>query len=310
MLKGIPHSFFQTWSYCDALQKSQQNAIEMLSIRYNESGLVVIYSKRSKNDIGIDIYSPYGFGGILIWGVDHQFIIESFETWMQENKIVTAFLMSHPAFDNNRNNQFVHIRSSYVLDLSASEDELWLGMADSHRHELKKLFKDSKITVTDDKAEILKVLPALYKDTLARVGAASNYFFSTETLKALVHDVNTIVLGGEIGGKMHAVVIICYSGECAEYFINATDVEGRNLTRLLLWEGMRKLRSLGIMKFNLGGGAEEGDQLEAYKKRFGGRKAFIPLYRKIVNHDQYGSLCRSYNKDPTDISYFPPYWKS
>ena len=281
----------------------------MLSIRYNDSGLVVIYSKRSRNDIDIDMYSPYGFGGILIWGVDHQFIVKSFETWMQKNNIVTAFLMSHPVFDNDGNNQFVRLRSSYVLDLSSSEEDLWLNMGDSHRYELKKLSKDTKITITDDKTEILKVLPALYKNTLARVGAASTYFFSEETLHNLCHYMNTIVLGGKIGGKINAVVIICFSGECAEYFINATDTEGRNLTRLLLWEGIKKVRSFGILKFNLGGGAAEGDQLEAFKKRFGGTQVAIPLYRKIVDQDLYNNLCKSYNKDSNDVTYFPPYWK-
>lgn len=282
----------------------------MLSIKNAVSGVILIYIKRSRNNAAFDIYSPYGFGGILFWGDAISSILPAFESWMRANQIITAYLMAHPVVGNLAEELFFYPRTAYVLALSASEEELWRGLASSHTQELKKLFKDSGISVTDNKDEIKAVLPTLYRDTLDRVGAGSAYFFNDETLSGLVHDQYSIVLGAKVNGIIHAVVLINFSSACAEYFINATDEQGRHLTRLLLWEAIKKLKALGIPEFNLGGGSSEGDQLEAFKKRFGGVSKGIPLYRKIVDKDQYQALCKEYGKDPEELSYFPPYWKN
>lgn len=308
-VNGVAHSIFQTWAYCTAIQKSQTGALEMLSMRTSNSGLVAIFVRRSKNGVDYDIYSPYGLGGLLLWGGECRVIWEAFETWMQENRIVTAFLMAHPGFESQKDEHFVRFRSSYLLDLSTSEENLWTNLAISHKQELRKLLEDRRITITENKADIMKIFPRLYEDTLTRVGAGSAYFFTEGTLSELVNGTNSVVLGGKVNGVIRAVVLIVYSNSCAEYFINAADLEGRHLTRLLLWIAIKRLQSLRIPKFNLGGGVTEGDALEAFKKRFGGEKVLIPVYRKVVDVDRYSSLCEEYGVDANDSGYFPPYWK-
>jgi hypothetical protein len=67
---------------------------------------------------------------------------------------------------------------------------------------------------------------------------------------------------------------------------------------------------MNIPLFNLGGGATEGDQLEAFKRRFGGIQSTINVFRKIVDPLKYLELCTEYDKDSSDLSYFPIYWKS
>jgi hypothetical protein len=306
-VRGIPHTVYQSWSYCNALQKSQTVPIQMLCIDGNNSGLVAVYCKRSKDNENFDIYSPYGFGGMLFWGTQDDLILNAFECWLIKNKIVTAYLMAHPVLGHG--NQLIGHRTSFVLDLTRSEQELWLALGSGHKYELKKNLKDNSISITDDKHEIMEVLPLLYRNTLNRVGASNAYYFNEETLNDLVFHENTMVLGAKIDGIIHATIMINYAESVAEYFINATDEIGRNLTRLLLWVGINRLRANEIRLFNLGGGAHEGDQLEAFKRRMGGKQVSIPLYRKIVDTLQYKKLCEHFGSDPNDLSYFPSYWK-
>src|SRR5258705_8015526 len=97
-LYGIEHSFYQTWDYCNAIYQSQNQAIELLKILDKTSGIIITYSKRSKISDYFDIYSPYGFGGIISWGNNLENVYSSLFNWLKSNNVVTAFLMSHPVF--------------------------------------------------------------------------------------------------------------------------------------------------------------------------------------------------------------------
>src|SRR5258705_11569517 len=99
-----------------------------------------------------------------------------------------------------------------------------------------------------------------------------------------------MVLGAILKEEIKAVIIVNYTQECAEYFLNAANEDGRSMTRSLLWEAIQRLKLLGVKKFNLGGGAIEGDQLENFKKRMGGDMTPISVYKKIINPEMYHKL--------------------
>lgn len=284
--------------------------MQLLRIDVKDSGLLVIYCKRSKNNVDFDIYSPYGFGGILAWGSNVAESLKVFEEWMLNNSIISAYLMGHPVLMEAAPQFFTSNRSAFVLDLAQSEDELWLNLGSGHKYELKKLNKDLDISITDDKEELFSVFPRLYANTLTRVGAGDSYHFTADTLQTLTFEKNTMILGARIKDELHAVIMINFTNHCAEYYINATDDSGRHLTRLLLWDAVKRLKKLGVEEFHLGGGATEGDHLEAFKRRMGGTRVLIPVYRKVVNQGKYNELCAAHHKDAEDLSYFPIYWKN
>ncbi|QNL20594.1 GNAT family N-acetyltransferase [Hyphobacterium sp. CCMP332] len=308
-LKDLSYSIFHSWEYCNALSYSQEKEISLLRIDFNDSGAISVFSKRSKDGTAQDIYTPYGFGGIIFWGTESDSVELTMLDWFKSQNVATAYLMSHPLFGGKPSDLFECNRTSFLLDLRLSEDQLWSSMAKGHKYELKKVYKDLSIAINSDKGLIISKLPKLYADTLDRVGAGENYHFKEQTLLELIDLDSTIALAGTINGEVHAVVILLSNKNCAEYFINATDDKGRNLTRLLLWEGIKSLKAKGILKFNLGGGASEGDHLEAFKRRFGGEKSLIPVYKKIVDRQTYLDLCDRICKGPIDSDYFPAYWK-
>ncbi len=310
LLHGIEHSFYQTWDYCNAISQSQDHEIELLKICDSANGIIIIFSKRSKIPGYFDIYSPYGFGGIISWGNDLENIYSGLSNWLKCNNVVTAFLMAHPVFTSSNDKHLESHRSAFVIDLSKSIDELWENLGDGHKYEIKKITKKSAFILTDDKQAIFNKLPLLYTETITRVGAGSPYYFSTSTLQDLTFNESSLVLGAMIDDEIKAVIMISYTKECAEYFLNASSEDGRIMTRSLLWDAIKKLKFLGVKKFNVGGGAIEGDQLEHFKKRMGGYKVPISVYKKTINQEMYNKLCSTFCIGDVDTSYFPPYWKN
>src|ERR1051325_7535294 len=170
-LCGIEYSFYQTWGYCNAIRQSQNQDIELLKISDDTNGIIVIYSKRSKIPDYFDIYSPYGFGGIISWGNNFENIYQILFNWLKEHNVITAFLMAHPVFANAHDNHFEGHRSAFVIDMSRSKEKLWQDLGSGHKYEIKKNNKTANFFLTDDKQLIFANLPLLYKETISRVGA-------------------------------------------------------------------------------------------------------------------------------------------
>ena len=296
---------YQSWEYCSALSKSIDGDIELLKLTLGQSGLLTTFYRRTINGRDIDVVSPYGFGGFSVWGDDWKPCKNRLYDWLASAGIVSAYLVGSPTSDLGASSG----RTAYLLDISVSEETLLRNMAASHRTELKKLVADTSLSVTDDHTTIMPVFIQLYRQTLARVGASATYRFSEQTLQDLCLTSNALLLACTVSGKVVASTLMLRCGGHAEYFINATQTDGRHLTRLLIWESIRRLKSLGVSTIHLGGGAEEGDNLEAFKRRLGGTRVVIPAYKSIINSTVYEKLCHAHGYSGSDHSYFPIYWK-
>lgn len=296
---------YQSWEYCSALSKSIDGDIELLKLTLGQSGLLTTFYRRTLNGSDIDVVSPYGFGGFSVWGDEWTLCKHRLYDWLASAGIVTAYLVGSPSSDLGAASG----RTAYLLDISTSEETLFRNMASSHRTELKKLLADTSISVTDDRTKIMPVFIQLYQQTLARVGASASYRFSAQTLQELCLTSNALLLACTVSGRIVATTLMLRSGRHAEYFINATRTDGRHLTRLLIWESIRRLKSLGVSTIHLGGGAKEGDNLEAFKRRLGGKRVVIPAYKSIINLTAYEKQCRAHGCSGGDHSYFPIYWK-
>ena len=67
------------------------------------------------------------------------------------------------------------------------------------------------------------------------------------------------------------------------------------------------LKEQGIKNINLGGGVKEGDFLDDFKRRFGGKAMPIGKLTGVVNRAKYDELCKEFCLDE-GTNYFPPYW--
>ncbi|MEQ9187354.1 MAG: GNAT family N-acetyltransferase [Cryomorphaceae bacterium] len=310
-LLDIPCGMYHSWEYCNAIQQTLDDPIRLLLVESGGSVIACTYLERSKEGKTKDLYSPYGFGGFYASGTDVglERAYESIISFFRRNEVTTLYLMGHPILGNGLSQAVSH-RTSFSLDLDLGTDELLAKMRPNYRNEIRRLEEATDHELLFGNESLASSLMDLYYETLDRVGASSSYFFSRETLLELSSRDNCLLIGVSKEDNIMAVLMVLYTPDCAEYFINASDEQGRSYTKLLLWEATKSLIQMKVKTFHLGGGSSEGDHLEAFKRRFGGRKHSIPIWKEVLNQNVYGEICKSFGVAPSDNGYFPAYWKS
>ncbi len=307
-LQGSNVSVYSTWQYCNIIGQNYSEDISLLKISSGASGMIAVYTSRSKDGEYKDIYSPYGMGGVYFWGEDTVEIIIIFEKWLREHKIVTYFLMLHPKDVLSNNNYIEQYRAVYKLSVNEPNTNIWKKIHSNHKYEINKYCNNVEFGLIEDKTVLKPFFKELYFNTLKRVNAAETYYFSDTTLDLLFNSDITIGLGLKVGNEINCVVIFLKYNNWAEYYINASTIEGRAASRLLLWEMFKRLKEQGISLINLGGGVTDGDYLDDFKRRFGGDQVNIGLFKGISMQEEYNRLCEENGLSLTD-KYFPPYWR-
>ena len=312
-LKGISHSFYHEWVYCKAVSLSSGLETYLHVFEGAEGKAVIVLSERQKLDGFVDLVSPYGFGGFS--GDASLLESESLKTAFFDFGIsmgyVTAYVMQHPLFRPASDVWDGAVCSQHVLyeiDLRNSAEGIWNRMCKTHRYEIRKLLGNKRIRFLTDRRILSPAFKRLYKETLGRVMASSVYYFCDLTLDSLINVENTILLGVEDDAGIQAVSLFLYTGDSAEYFLNATTVSGRKYSRLLLWKAMETLISFNVRSLNLGGGIKTGDCLDDFKRRFGGSSVTGQALKIVFSPECYRDLCMRYNVESCGTGYFPPYW--
>lgn len=309
LLQGVPHNVYHTWEYAHAIYLSNGELPYLLRCVDGDNGLLVCYSYRKGHEGVKDVYSAYGFGGIELWGAQSSAVYRSFTDYLRGQGVVTMYFLSHPCSSVQHSDVAQPYRTCYLIDLTQSEDELWARLNSGHRYEIKKSLKLTGLEISSDYHLWVNDFIRLYYQTIDRVGASPVYRFSEETLLRLAQHPGSILLGALVDHKLEAAVLLLSEQGIAEYFINAATPSGKFLTRLLLWKGMIQLKMDGNQIFNLGGGATESDDLDTFKRRFGGHAAAVYLVKDILNQDEYASLCSAYcSADDLARGLFPPYY--
>jgi hypothetical protein len=305
-LIGIDVSVYFSWEYLSALKSNYPEGIYLLKIHNDSGGLITFYSKRTKDQKSYDIFSPYALDGIYIWGNSDQ-VIAGFIDFLRKNNVVTFYLCSHPKYSISVSNFFKAHRVLYVIDLRNETSLLWKMLHPNHRYEINK-FSKLKVEIVTDKSLLEASFLRLYHETFERVQANNSYNFSNDFLSSLINSEIAYVSGALIDGKIECVVVFLVYNNWAEYYINASSTFGRNATRTLIWGMIIQLKALGIEYVNLGGGVNENDSLDQFKKKFGGYETSLNIWKGIALKDVFDELCKEYNVSTELTTYFPPYW--
>ena len=313
-LTDIPHSYYHTWEYADAFKQEGKENSFLLLIADKKNKMVCALTKREKLSGYPEIFSPYGFGGVIFKNdkKGHQAIYDTWLKFANDNGIITAFTLQHPLLTQDNNwpgNIFKH-HKTYSINLTNPLNELWGNLKKNHRYEIKRLSENKSITISMDKNFLFPYAEQLYSSTLKRVGASSTYSFHSETFKKLFFTPSSLVLGALMNGKVQAIILILHTLKTAEYFLNAVDKTEPNSTKLLLWHAIDILKKQNVEVFNLGGGVQSNDQLSDFKRRFGGDENHSTIIKEVFDQRKYQYLC-DYFKTSKDMTkgYFPSYWQ-
>jgi hypothetical protein len=312
-LDGINHAFAHTWEYSSNLEKSTGSGIYLFVAKNNYSKLIVPFSIREKEPSFRDIFSPYGYGGIIYQGPESE-LLELKKIWIefaQNHDIIAAYIMQNPLFllPKSWNKDIYEHQAFYIIDLSKSIEQLWQQMHSTHRYEIRKSNENKEIKIIVEKEKLKNELPKLYYQTLERVSASQVYYFSESFLSKLVESENVFSIGIEVKGTMEAISVFTSSNYAADYFINSSLPNGKQHSRRLIWTAIEQLKQNGVKYLNLGGGVQNSDHLEQFKRRFGGTMLHNQVIKQIFQNEKYMYLIEKYCKENKMAkNYFPAYW--
>jgi hypothetical protein len=105
-----------------------------------------------------------------------------------------------------------------------------------------------------------------------------------------------------------AVALFLTTPWVADCFLQASTPSGRGHTRRLVWEGIVRLCERGATVLNLGGGARPGDDLEAFKRRFGGHSVRGVSLKQVYDRRRFEEVSWRHGVPATIEGYFPAYW--
>ncbi len=162
-------------------------------------------------------------------------------------------------------------RYTYVLSLNQSEEELWSGLRENNRKQIKKAEKEIQISATNDAVLLKEILQQSVENKIETA-----YF---ERMIAFVEKYKCgTILKATKNDQTHAV-LLCVADEQSAYYLlggNATEHKNSGAMSVLTWKAMLYFKEKGIPHFNF-----EGSSIESVEKYFRGFGGDLISFKRI-----------------------------
>jgi hypothetical protein len=158
--------------------------------------------------------------------------------------------------------------------------------------------------ISEDRPALVRALERLYPATLERFSARPSV--PATAFAEWARDPRTLLVGATLNSAIEAVHLIHVERARAELHIVGASERGRGLSALLFTAAIERLKELGVVSYNTGGGGERGDGLYTFKTWLGGRPVAIQSIRQIYDQQRYASLCTLAGVTGT-TEWFPAY---
>jgi hypothetical protein len=270
-----------------------------------------------------DVTSVYGYAGPL---ASSPYLSEEtrarccgfIEDFFHEHRVVSALTRLHPLLEQapllEGYGEVVPVGWTLSLDLRQSEEEQRSCYRRNHRQDIRKL-ESLGVVCEQAGAEHLDDFIEMYYDTMDRVGASPQYYFSKRYFTRLLEDMPEVAHlfmcwheGEAIAG---GIFTVC-RGLVQWYFSGTRSSYGGPPPAKLLFDVARRwANDLGAHTLHLGGGVGgQRDSLYHFKCGFTHREHEYALWRHIVRPEVYQELyqerCRATGLEP-EGAFFPRY---
>jgi serine/alanine adding enzyme len=282
-----------------------------------------------------DIATPYGFGGPLASSPNEREVqecLQAFDTqfcaWCRAEGIASEFVCLHPLLGNDAPIAASRIaapkpaKEVIVIDLAPSEATLWQAISRGTRSGIQRARREGlSVEQVEPNDDALARFRELYLATMSRRGAAERWYFPqsyfSDCVRHLGRDRSALFFA-RYGGEVAAAYLLLNDASTAYYHFGASDERwlAYRPNNLLMYETMLWAKRRGLKRYHLGGGvtADGTDTLLRFKSSFGGSRAMLYTYGRIMNEDVYRQLCtlklshEQTHERPTDRpDYFPFY---
>lgn len=321
LLESLPHDFYHLPGYL-ALEATRYNATpQAIIIRSNDKVFFLSYLIRDCSDILnksnyqfnriYDVVSPYGYPGMLVnqSGQNPEFIrkcLNLIYNYWSENNICSAFIRLHPILNNYINSSSVDDDKSVfceqgdvvICDLTKTIEDVGKQIRSSHRTKINRLVRAGFVVRIGSVDEYLNAFIDIYRETMDRVKAADDYYFTQsyfENLSRILGDSMKICIV-EIDGEIVATSMITEFSGIVQYYLGGTKTAFLRQSPTIImfkyiieWAKQRNNRCL-----NLGGGlGGSHDSLYHFKAGFSDECESFSTIKTIVDREKYNQLISS-----------------
>jgi hypothetical protein len=164
---------------------------------------------------------------------------------------------------------------TYIIDLTQSEEDIWNNFSSSHRRKVRLAIKQG-VQIHDGFGH-LKTAYKLVRSTFKRSKMGFMSYAALERMVAGAGE-NVRIFVAEHQGVAQGCIVVPFSLHSAYYVYGGSIPEPvTGATNLLHWEAIRRLRPLGVKRYDFVGvriNPEKGSKqegLKTFKERFGGK---------------------------------------
>src|SRR5690606_2392049 len=267
-----------------------------------------------------DITSVYGYAGpVYRFDKDYEekelvaFFQSSFRLFCKEQNIVSVFSRLHPLIEQKNIlpelGNIVDLNKTVSIDLTLSADEQRKVFRKSLKSELNQLRrKEIEVKEAIRKEEIDQFI-AIYYETMDRVNATPNYYFSKEYFYEFLNntDFNSKLIVAVKDKKVIAGAIFKLTDKIMQYHLAGTTEEFIKETpmKLILDEARLLGNETSAESLHLGGGVggHDDDSLFRFKSGFSKNFKQFSVWKFIVDQEIYDELSETKEKS----NFFPLY---
>lgn len=270
-----------------------------------------------------DCTSVYGYSGPIsnkdIECVEKKMIdlfIQNMKHYFKNKNVVSCFSRLHPIFNNDTLlrsvGEILDLNKTVGIDLSLPLDEQKRSYRKSNKYEINKLKKKGYLVVEGKTKSDIDEFINIYNETMRRVSASENYFFSNEYFNSFLSNdsFETKLLLAKMEGVITAGAIFTISNGIMQYHLAGTRGEFSKDTpmKLILDEARLLGFELNLKYLHLGGGVggSDEDSLFRFKSGFSKKYFQFKIWKYICDENKYSELVNEFCNDKKS-SFFPLY---
>jgi hypothetical protein len=321
-LSRMTHDFYHLPAYAALQGLWEGGEAHALYVRDRQDELLMPLIVRSIPGGGRDARTPYGYAGPITTGSAGRAFVEAAllagTEFLAAEGLVSLFVRLHPLLNADLPESvgaIVTHGDAIVVDLSLGVDELWRQTRSGHRSDINTAKRRGHRVIFDTDGRHHDDFDRLYRETMARLHASSDYCFDAgyfgNLSRALGDRLHLVAV--DIDGVTAAAAQFVETCGIVQYHLSASDERYRKAspTKLMLHEVRLWAKSRGNRWLHLGGGAGGVcDTLLEFKAGYSSNRRPVRTLRIVLSPRDYERLlspehARSAAYDLT--GYFPAY---
>jgi lipid II:glycine glycyltransferase (peptidoglycan interpeptide bridge formation enzyme) len=193
----------------------------------------------------------------------------------------------------------MHPETTWLLDITRTEDEILMGMRKTHRNLIRRAKKEGVKIIQSTNEEHIKAFYDIHMETVRRHKFIPfSYEYIKNEVEVLKKDDEISIFSAEYNNKIISSAIIVFYGDQAFYHHGASLSEYSKIpaSYLLLWEAILEAQKRNKKIFNFYGIVENKPKhpwygLSRFKKGFGGYKKELLHCQDLPLNKKYAITC-------------------